>query len=355
MGFLGTPLGYIMYWIFKFINSYGWSLIIFVILTKLLLFPLSIKQQKNTARMAAFQPKLKALEKKCGKDKQKYQQEMMKLYEQEGMSPTAGCLPMAVQMILLFGIIDVIYNPLKHLLKVPANLIAKAGEVIGKSARASQLQIISDVQANSNPKLNAIFPQDVLDRIMHFDMKFAGIDFGAVPELGFNLLVLIPIFSGITAFLMTIITMKQQSRNGQQMQGAMKYMMYFTPLMSVWIGFTLPAGVGVYWIVANIVQIGITLVLGQIYTPEKLATMTDKNSEKTKERMRKKREKLEAYNKLMEAKGKAPKSIASEKTISNENSEVDTTSLKEKELAKLRLAEARKKMAEKYGDEYTEE
>ncbi len=354
MGILGTPLGYIMYWIFKLINSYGWSLILFVVLTKLLLLPLSAKQQKNTARMAAFQPKLKALEKKCGKDKQKYQQEMMKLYEQEGMSPTAGCLPMLIQFALLFGIIDVIYNPLKHLLKVPAQYITEAGKLIGKSARASQLQIIADVQANTNIKLNAVFPDDILDRILNFDMHFAGIDFGTVPTFGFNLLVLIPILSGVTALITTLITMKQQERNGQTMQAAMKYMMYFTPLMSVWIGFTLPAGVGVYWIVSNIVQIVITLILGRIYTPEKLANMTDKNSEKTKEKMRRKREKLEAYNKMMEAKGKAPKSLDADLS-KKAKPELDENSVKDKELAKLRLAEARKKMAEKYGDEYTEE
>jgi len=148
--------------------------------------------------------------------------------------------------------------------------------------------------------------------------------------------------------------MKQQSKNGQQMQGAMKYMMYFMPLMSLWFAFTFPTGVGLYWIVSNVFMIGQTIILGKIYTPEKLALENNKNADKIREKMRKKREKLEAYNNVMEKRGK--KTLpAIESTSETEIESADLASLSEKEKAKKRLAEARRKVAEKYGDNYTEE
>lgn len=351
MGILGLPLGYLMYWIFNVVKNYGIALILFVIVTKLILLPLSIKQQKNTSRMAAFQPKLKALEKKCGKDKQKYQQEMMKLYEQEGMNPAAGCAPMLIQFALLFGIIDVIYKPLKHILRINVDLIQKATEVIGKHARSAEIQIISEIQKGTNQKIINIFSADDITRINGFDMNFFGLNIGEVPTWGFNWYVLIPILSGITALLMTIVTTRQQVKNGQELKGGMKYLMYFSPIMSVWIAFTLPCGVGLYWIISNVIQIIITLVLGKIYTPEKLSLVSDKDKDKAREKMRKKREKLEAYSKIREE--KAPvKTI--EKNKSDEEDGESYSSLSEKEIAKKRLADARKRMAEKYGDEYKE-
>ncbi|WMJ21784.1 YidC/Oxa1 family membrane protein insertase [Paludicola sp. MB14-C6] len=349
--FLGAPLGYVMYWIFQVINNYGWSLIIFILLTRLALYPLSIKQQKSTAKMAVFQPKLKALEKKCGKDKQKYQEEMMKLYEQEGVSPTGGCLPMVVQFLLLFGIIDVIYYPLRHLFHIPKEAIAQALKIanIGTTS-GSEIVLINKIQENA-AQFSSVIDANVLDKIQHFKMEFMGFNLGETPQLGWNWLILIPILSGITAFATTWISMRQQAKNGTQMQGAMKWMMYFMPLMSVWFAFQLPAGVGLYWIVSNLFMVGQTYVLGRIYTPEKLANDNSKAAQRAREKMKKRRENLDAYNKRLEAKGKKPIS-AIDKGIKEEK-EIDLSSVKEKDLAKIRLAEARKRAAEKYGDEYS--
>lgn len=352
LSFLGTPLGFIMYAIESVVNNFGLSLILFVLVTKFACYPLSIKQQKSTAKMALFQPKLKALEKKYGKDKQKYQSEMMKLYEQEGINPAGGCLPMAIQMILLFGIIDVIYYPLKHLLRIPADLIKQATDVIGISS-GSEIKIISQIQAGAS-NLDTIFGPEWVEKIKNFDMNFLGLNLGDVPTLGFNWLILIPILSGVTALLTTLVSMKQQAKNGQQMKGAMKYVMYFMPLMSLWIAFSVPAGVGLYWIISNVFNFGQTIVLAKIYTPEKLANSIDKGSEKTREKMRKKREKMEAYNQVMEKRGvSSPKPQA--EITSGGDGENQAEIINAKEIAKRRLAEARRKAAEKYGDDYKDE
>lgn len=357
MGFLGTPLGWIMYAIESFVHNYGISLILFVLITKVVLLPLSIKQQKTMGRSSALAPKLANLQKMYGNNKQKYNEEMMKLYEQEGVNPMGGCLPMLVQFALLFGIIDVIYKPLKHLLRVPKDMIDAAIKIVGQTA-GSEISVMNAVQTDPG-KFTTIFTDGWLEKIQSFDMTFFGINLGDVPPVAWTWLLLIPIISGITAFLMSHISMKQQEKMGQKMQGMMKGMMYFTPLMSVWFGFTLPTGVGIYWIVSNIFSIVQTIVLYRIYTPERLATLTDKNAERNREKMKLKREKLEEYNKRLIAQGKQPMSMPSD-APAKKGKPVEVTALdresaqREKELQKNKIAEARKRMAEKYGDEYKE-
>ena len=103
LGFLGGPFGYVMSFIYNIVHDYGWALILFILLTRILQFPLGIKQQKSTARMAAFQPKLNQIKKQFAKDKQRMNQETMKLYEEEGINPAGGCLPMLLQFPILFA------------------------------------------------------------------------------------------------------------------------------------------------------------------------------------------------------------------------------------------------------------
>lgn len=355
MGFLsilGTPLGWIMRVIYDYVvHSYGWALILFIILTKVIILPLSIKQQKSTARMAAFQPKLQKIQKQFAKDKNRLNEETMKLYEEEGINPMSGCLPMAVQMILLFGIIDVIYNPLKHILAIPGDQITKAVEALGSAATsAPHLAIISNIQSGSTT-FNNIFTADKLELIQNFDMNFLGINLGSIPSKVWGILILIPVLSFVTQIISTVISMKVQEKNGQKMQGMMKWTMLLMPLMSLWFAFTLPAGVGLYWTVSNVLLIVQTIVLAKLYPPEKVAQMTDKVTERNKAKMKKKREQMETYTKMQQQGVSPAKAAAIAK-----NSELELPeNAKEKEIAKRRLAEARKKMAEKYGDDYREE
>ncbi|MEG0614410.1 MAG: membrane protein insertase YidC, partial [Oscillospiraceae bacterium] len=133
MGFIGEiigyPLGWIMWAIYQVFHNYGIAIVIFTIITRALLTPLSAKQEKSSARMMAFQPKLKALEKKYGKNKEKMQEEQMKLYSEEGINPMGSCLPLLIQFPILFGIIDVVYRPLTHILRFGSDIIEKASKI----------------------------------------------------------------------------------------------------------------------------------------------------------------------------------------------------------------------------------
>ena len=126
MKILGYPLGWIMYGIYNFCKSYGLSLIIFAILTKAILLPLNIKSQQSAAKMRALNPKLEKIKKSFSNNPQRIQEEQMKLQNEEGVNPMAGCLPALIQFPILFGIVDVVYKPLTHILRFSKETLSAA-------------------------------------------------------------------------------------------------------------------------------------------------------------------------------------------------------------------------------------
>lgn len=357
LGFLGTPLGWIMKFLYSFISNYGLVLVLFTIIIRAALFPLNVKQQKSSAKMALFQPKLQKLQKQYGKNKQRYQEEMMKLYEEEGYNPMASCLPMLLQMLVLFGIIDVVYYPIRHLLGIPREVISEATKALTeagvKLTSGAELLIVNIIQGHSkvaNPDIfNGIFSPDQLEKISNFDLNFLGFNMGVNPEFSWPT-ILIPIISGLTSIGVTILTFKQQKKNGmmndaQAGMGMMKGMMYIMPIFSTWIAFSLPIGVGIYWIVGNVLSFIQSLILYKVYSPEKLKEKLAIEAEKNK----KKKKKPSAYQKALAA-AREQQALKEGKPVSkdNENKEEDS---QEDLTASQRIALARKRMAEKYGDE----
>lgn len=114
MGIIATPLGWIMKGCYFVCKNYGIALLLFTILTRLIVFPLNVKQQKSTARMTMLQPELEKIKKKYAKNQQKMQEEQMNLYAKAGVNPMASCLPMVITMVILFALIPVIYGPLTY-------------------------------------------------------------------------------------------------------------------------------------------------------------------------------------------------------------------------------------------------
>ena len=122
---LGWPLGYVMEWIYKLIPNYGWDIILFTLLITVIKIPLQLNQQKSMARMSAFQPMVAEIQKKYRDKPEKQQEELMKLQEQ-GYKPTAGCMPMLVNFLVMFGVIEVVYRPLQRIFHIGADAITAA-------------------------------------------------------------------------------------------------------------------------------------------------------------------------------------------------------------------------------------
>ena len=117
--------------IYKVFKNYAVSIIVFTVVTKLLLLPVNYKTQKNAARMQLLAPKLEKLRKSYSNNPQRLQQEQQKLYVEEGINPMGSCLPAFIQMFLLFGILDVVYKPITHILRMSKGVRSNAAEIAG--------------------------------------------------------------------------------------------------------------------------------------------------------------------------------------------------------------------------------
>ena len=134
---LSGPLGYVMEWIYKLLPSYGWDIIIFTLLINIVKIPLQLSQQKSMAKMSAFQPMMMEIQTKYKDKPEKQQEEMLKLQQDYGYSPTAGCVPMLLNFLVMFGVIGVVYNPLERIFHISAAALTAAGEAL--TAPASPL------------------------------------------------------------------------------------------------------------------------------------------------------------------------------------------------------------------------
>ena len=337
MELFGVPLGWIMWIMYELIPNYAIALLLFTITTKLLLLPLGIKQQKSSVKMQVMQPKIKELQTKYKSNPQKMQEEMQLLYKRENYSMAAGCLPMLIQMPILFGLIDVIYKPLTHVMHIPKETIGIMQEIIKEAGitltmYAPEIDMLKMVQ--KTPEMFTEIGADMIARIssldLIMDMGFFQLDMSLVPSFGFNLLMLIPILSGATAFLMSFISMRANPAS-QQAGGSMKMMMYMMPLMSVWFTTMVPIGVGFYWIISNTFGAVQSVVLNKFWNPKDIAEKMKIEDEERHERER--QEKIEA------------------KRLAKENGEeTNEKALSQKEINRQKLAAARKRNAEQYGD-----
>lgn len=365
MSIIGTPLGWIMSAMYSVIKNYGIVLILFTLLIRLLLFPLNVKQQKSSAKMALIQPKMDKLQKKYGKDKNRYQEELMKLYEEEGYNPMASCWPMLLQMVFLFGIIEVVYRPLRYLLHVSTDAIDAATKILtdagakAVSSSNAQLVIINLLQGNDSTYAASVIDQvkncfdaSTLDAIMNFNMRCFGLNLGEVPTLSWPLIIL-PILSGVTSLAVSILSVRQQKKNAvskeqEKTMKSMNMIMYLMPIMSVWFAFSLPSGVMFYWIASNVFSIFQTVILYSVYSPEKMKAKVEKE---TAERKKNPTRYQQAMKEARRAQALKEGRSFDDSPVDLEEESVETPKKKEPSAAE-RIAEARKRMAEKYGDEY---
>ena len=344
----GIPLGYIMWALYQLVHNYGLALLLFTLIAKLLMIPLGIKQQKSLVKNAIMKPKLDEIQKKYAKNPKKAQEETMKLYEQEHFNPMSSCLPLLIQFPILFGLIDVIYKPLQHILHLSNDVINQAvslmGDMAGRSAYAVQISVVQAV--NQDPEKFASLGADVISQIQSLDLNFLGLNLGATPTFALNVLILIPILSGLTSLLVSLYSMKQSGALSSQGPGTgmTKGMMLVMPLLSAWFAFQVPVGVGLYWIFNNLLSAVQTAILYKVYNPKEMAAKAEAEAAERKERER--QEKIEAKKRLKEEL-KAKKN----REISDEELE---KAMSEKERNRAKLAAARKRDALKYGEEYVE-
>jgi len=357
-----------MSWIYQLVNNYGLAIILFTVVTKIILFPVNYNTQKNAARMQLLNPKLEKLKKSYKNNPTKLQEEQQKLYQQEGINPMASCMPSLVQMLLLFGVLDVVYKPLTHIFHFGKTVRNAALDIAsgmvngGISSRDLRNELRIMEQLNADPDKFSGIGEGFMDKVSDFSSRFTifGANLGKTPSLhpeSWNseavILMLIPFAAGIAQLLYTLYTQIHQKKTNPNMQtmGCMNVMMVLMPVMSVFFAFQVPAGVGFYWIWSSVFSFFITLGLNIYFTPERTAVVNEKAKEKAKRKAAKHPERKTFMQKMLEQQ----QLLEQQK---NGGSAVDRNGdgkISRSEMNKYnrdRINEARKRMAEKYGDEF---
>ena len=268
-----VPFGYLLDWLYTFTNNYGLSLILFSLIVKLVLLPMSVKSKKSMLKMSRLSPQVKALEAKYGDDKQKYQLAVQQMYKEEGVSMGGGCLWSFIPLIILLPLYYVIREPITYMMhnsrSVSEAIVAflqASGENLGKNSYYAQLAAAGHIGDYMDELKALAVTANANLQAMNF--QFLGIDLSGIPsfrfwecegwgEIG---LFLIPVVSaGLQAASMWLSQkMNNQvatNADGEQDADAAKTanqtnatMMLMMPLMSLWIGFSMPAAISIYWI-----------------------------------------------------------------------------------------------------------
>lgn len=290
----GTPIFKPLYWLFgvcmEFLlsvlnNQYFVAIIIFTVLTRLVLLPANLHQQKATAKTARLTPKIQKIQKKYPdpKDRNKLNQEMNDLYAREGHNPMQmGCGPLIFQLVFLMGIVGIIYYPLSYIIGISnigdyADELTKFLESVDYSGNYLQLGILEN-WAQYKDQLIAQMPElFTSERVANIDafrsgMYLGGLDMTAIPHWKDGKIVLIPIFSLLTSLAssgISILIQKKTNPAMAQQTASMVAMMLMMPFFSFYITFKVPAAVGFYWIISNVVSLLQQLFIAKFFPPKK--------------------------------------------------------------------------------------
>lgn len=209
MGIIAVPLGYLLTFIYNLVGNYGISLIILTVLVKLILYPLYFKQIKSTASMSSIQPKIKAIQEKYKNDKEKMNEEMAKITKDENFNPMGGCLPMLIQLPIIWGLFTLLRNPIKY----------------------------------------------IADENMIFAVHQS---FLWIKDLGQPDLWILPIAAAVSTYISFAMTQQLTGQNemmGGQGKSMNMIMKYFFPLSILWLARAYPAGLAIYWAGGQFIQI----------------------------------------------------------------------------------------------------
>lgn len=295
--FFASAFGYLLVFLYNIINNYGFAIILFTIIIKLVLLPLSIKQQRTMKKTAKLQEEMKVIQFKYKNNPEKMNQEIMDLYKKENMSPFSGCLTSIIQLILLLSIFYLVRSPITYMEKMSKDDINKYIEQLtqeGKQVSAAYPEIDLIREYEWLKKKN---PDDEKIESLNLKMNFLGLDLSKVPQQNMTdyTVYIIPILYILSSFISIRMTTSMQQQNNKkkeqnelivdgktgkelvpeeeknEMDAVMqtnKMMSWMMPIMSISIAFIAPLGLALYWLTNNILMIGERLILNKVLESE---------------------------------------------------------------------------------------
>ena len=289
--FITKPFGWLIMVLYELVKNYGIAVILFSLVVKIILLPFQMKSKRSMMRTSRLQPKLKELEKKHGANKQKYNEEVQKLYKEEKINPMSGCLWSLIPFPIIIALYSAIRQPLTVMMGIAKELIAEGGTIYNKiielnPANVTALTNVKDayIQIKQTEFIHLNFSafQPLSDKLHDINYTFFGMNLGQVPDFQFLwkttwsdpsiwvpglLLFLLPIASGVLAFFSSKVSMQMNPAQGNaQQQSSTKTMMLFMPLISVYFGFIMPGAIGVYMVSQTVFSVAQDIWLTKRYT-----------------------------------------------------------------------------------------
>ena len=280
---LGIPLGFIIYFAYRITGSYGFAIVIFSIIIKIVIYPITLLSHKNAIKFLQLQPALGILKRRYAGEKEKLNEEQYSLFKEKGYNVLLGILPLIIQLILIIGMLQVMYRPLQHMLRLDQPIIETLTEtyreIYTTSPRAmDQLHVL---QAAQNPQNITLFREaligtpngeEIIFAIVNTNLMFLGIDLGATPSITTpSILWVIPILAGSLALIFCLVQNKISPGALTQSKRANIGMTIFTVTLSLYFAFVMPAGVGLYWALGNFFGMVVTIILNITHGSRKLA------------------------------------------------------------------------------------
>ena len=289
-----VPFGWLLAQLYDFTSNYGVALIIFAVALKLIMFPLTAKSKKTSMKMSRLSPKLQALQKKYGNDQQKLNEATQKLYQEEGVSMGGGCLWSFIPLLILIPLYNVVREPITYMLGESADVAAQivdlfksgAADAFSKNAFYDQLSAAPLIPQFAEQLKDVVSNPDTLKGM---EFNFLGINLGSVPNWKIwtwdsaswaNVgLLLIPLLSAGSQLLSMWVSQKmnnsvvtnekgiqdEEMAKNSQMNQSNKMMLWMMPIMSLWIGFTVPGALSIYWFIQGVLGLVMDIFLTKHY------------------------------------------------------------------------------------------
>lgn len=281
MSWLAIPLGYIMQFCHSLVSDYGFAIILFTLATKIIILPVGIWVHKNSIKIVKIQPAINRLKAKFYGDKERIGEEQTRMYKEQKYNPFASLLPLALQIVLLLGVVAVIYHPFSYIFKTPDTVIDSinqtASSVVELDLESNSVEIDAMHAIKTYPEeFSAITVTDsgatAIKNAQAFDLDFFGFDLSATPSQTISqnwIYVLAPVIAGFSSWFLCFIQNKVNVLQAEQGKGNKYGTMIFSVGLSLYLGFFVPAGIALYWVASNLIAILQLLLLNAIIPPKK--------------------------------------------------------------------------------------
>lgn len=267
--YICIPLGYLMKWCWMLVDNYGLAIILFTLGTKLVLLPVSVWIHKNSIQMIKIQPEINFLKANHYGDMDTIADEQSKLFKKHKYRPMLSLIPLALQIFLLLGVVQIIYHPMDYLFSIDSQTSEALASLcqIDTSVSSYQLTLIETIKSGALD--GAVGYESVIASVKSFDGDFLGFNLSTVPSSVWGIYILMPIIAGLSSWLLCFTQNLSNVIQHEQSKLSQHGLTLLSVGISLYLGIDVPAGIALYWVASNLFSIVQMYALNAVINPKK--------------------------------------------------------------------------------------